>query len=151
MEAVPKALWIQVCVCVSSLLLYSFRQLRPSTVVALWSNVICGWVFCVCECSNNICLHCLFSTRNVYCLNLTVTPWFFLKIFSALSGTCRLSPVLALTKILTIRCTLSGILVVLSAAFIFHLFKSFFWPQYILCPSLLELLEEKESQLTSQH
>lgn len=36
----------------------------------------------------------------------------------------------------------------LSAAFIFHLFNSFFWPQYILCPSLLQLLEEKESQLT---
>lgn len=37
----------------------------------------------------------------------------------------------------------------LASAFVFHLFNNFLWPQYILCCSLLEVLEENQSRFTS--
>ena len=69
------------CACVFAVTV-EFRAVKPRYCChhfVEWCDLRLRCVLCVCECSNNTCLQCLSSTRNVYFLNFTVTPWFFSK------------------------------------------------------------------------
>lgn len=103
----------------------------------------------VCKCCNNICLHCLSSTWNMYSLNLTLTPCFFSKNLFSSFWHMQTSHSISSNQDSYYQVYFVWNFSSLSAAFIFHLFNSFFWPQYVLCPILLELLEVKSVNFTS--